>query len=135
MPALGVHPNGKWFAAQSMDNQILVFSASDRFKLNSKKRFAGHITAGYACQINFSPDGHYIIRFSNVTALFNNFSGDGEGKLNIWDWKTTKLLQYIHTLIPLTHFSTLQTHDGVCIGCEWHPIEPSRVVTYEVVAL
>ncbi|KAI0217244.1 hypothetical protein L0F63_002941 [Massospora cicadina] len=37
----------------SLDNQILVYGAKGRFSLNSKKRFAGHVVAGYACQPNF----------------------------------------------------------------------------------
>lgn len=65
----------KWMAAQSMDNQIVIYSCKERFRLNSKKRFAGHTNAGYACQVNFSPDGRYVL------------SGDGDGKLFIWDWK------------------------------------------------
>eukprot|EP01105_Mastigella_eilhardi_P008703 TRINITY_DN209_c0_g2_i1.p1 TRINITY_DN209_c0_g2~~TRINITY_DN209_c0_g2_i1.p1 ORF type:complete len:634 (-),score=210.78 TRINITY_DN209_c0_g2_i1:66-1886(-) len=105
MPAVTVHPNGKWFVCQSLDNQILVYGARDRFKLNRKKRFSGHVTAGYACGMSFSPDGHYLI------------SGDGEGKLWCWDWKTCRA------------YKVMKTHESVCIGCEWHPIEASRVVT------
>ncbi|KAJ9169572.1 hypothetical protein P3X46_017748 [Hevea brasiliensis] len=56
MPSIAVHPNTNWFAAQSLDNQILIYSTRERFQLNKKKRFAGHIVAGYACQVNFSPD-------------------------------------------------------------------------------
>jgi len=105
MPSITVHPNGNWFAGQSLDNQILVYSTRDRFKLNKKKRFLGHLVAGFACQVNFSPDGRFVM------------SGDSEGKLWFWDWKTTKV------------FRTIRAHDAVTIGCEWHPIEPSRVAT------
>lgn len=105
MPAVTVHPNGNWFACQSLDNQILIYSTKDRFKLHKKKRFMGHTVAGYACQITFSPDGRYIA------------CGDGSGRAWFWDWKTSKLLK------------TLRCHDQVSIGCEWHPIEPSRVAT------
>ncbi|CAI5497908.1 unnamed protein product [Closterium sp. Naga37s-1] len=105
MPAIAVHPNKAWVAAQSLDNQIIVYGAKDRFRLNRKKRFAGHIIAGYACQVNFSPDGRFIM------------SGDGEGKLWFWDWKTCKV------------FRTVKCHDSVCIGCEWHPLETSKVAT------
>ena len=63
----------------------------------------GHTVAGYACEITFSPDGRYIA------------CGDGSGRTWFWDWKTSKLLK------------TLRCHDQVSIGCEWHPIEPSRV--------
>ncbi|MCL7031600.1 hypothetical protein MKW94_027956 [Papaver nudicaule] len=105
MPAISLHPNSKWLAAQSMDNQILIYSAGEKFQLNKKKRFAGHIVAGYACQVNFSPDGQYVM------------SGDGEGKCWFWNWKTGKVSR------------TLKCHEGVCIGVEWHPLETSKVAT------
>lgn len=46
---------------------------------NRKKTFKGHSAAGYACAVGFSHDNHYVI------------SGDGEGKLFVWDWKTGKV--------------------------------------------
>ncbi len=105
MPSLATHPNGQWLAAQSMDNQIVIYSTKERFRLNAKKHFAGHSNAGYACQVTFSPDGRFLL------------SGDGDGKLFVWDWKTSRILR------------TLKCHDQVCIGCEWHPLEASKVAT------
>ncbi|KAH9320838.1 hypothetical protein KI387_015477, partial [Taxus chinensis] len=105
MPSISLHPNTNWLAAQSLDNQILIYSTRERFQLNKKKRFAGHIAAGYACQVNFSPDGRFVM------------SGDGEGRCWFWDWKTCKV------------FRTLKCHESVCIGCEWHPLEQSKVAT------
>ncbi|KAK3742092.1 hypothetical protein QZH41_017545, partial [Actinostola sp. cb2023] len=118
MPAVALHPNEKWLACQSMDNQILIVGVQNRFRINRKKVFKGHmvikptsspgpflLVAGYACQPSFSPDGAYLI------------SGDADGKLNIWDWKSTKL------------FSKFKAHDTVCIGCAWHPHETSKVAT------
>uniref|UniRef100_A0A0C9QWX3 Pre-mRNA-processing factor 17 n=1 Tax=Wollemia nobilis TaxID=56998 RepID=A0A0C9QWX3_9CONI len=105
MPSIALHPNTNWLAAQSLDNQILIYSTRERFQLNKKKRFAGHIAAGYACQVNFSPDGRFVM------------SGDGEGRCWFWDWKTCKV------------FRTLKCHESVCIGCEWHPLEQSKVAT------
>jgi len=105
MPSISLHPNMNWLAAQSLDNQILIYSTRERFQLNKKKRFAGHIVAGYACQVNFSPDGRFVM------------SGDGEGKCWFWDWKSSKV------------FRTLKCHEGVCIGAEWHPLEQSKVAT------
>jgi pre-mRNA-processing factor 17 len=105
MPAVAVHPDGQWFACQSLDNQILVYSTKDRFRMNKKKIFKGHVVAGYACQLDFSPDGHWLV------------SGDSDGKLWFWDWNTTRVLK------------TLKAHDGVSIGVKWHPIDPSRVAS------
>ncbi|CAG8488801.1 8440_t:CDS:2 [Paraglomus brasilianum] len=87
MPAVTLHPNKKWLACQSLDNQIVVYGAKDRFRLHRKKRFTGHLVAGYACQVNFSPDGRFIM------------SGDSEGNMCYWDWKTCKLLKYLSVTI------------------------------------
>ncbi|GFY76119.1 pre-mRNA-processing factor 17 [Trichonephila inaurata madagascariensis] len=105
MPAVTLSPNGKWLACQSMDNKIMVFSALNRFKLNRKKTFTGHMVAGYACSLDFSPDMSYIV------------SGDADGKVYVWDWKTTKL------------FSKFKAHDNVCSSVIWHPHETSKVVS------
>jgi pre-mRNA-processing factor 17 len=88
----------KYFAAQSLDNQILVYS-TDNFRQNRKKRFAGHSVAGYACQVGFSPDGKWIS------------SGDGEGNVVFWDWKTGRIK------------SRLKAHNKVVIAHEWLPHE------------
>ena len=48
-------PNDKWLLCQNLDNQITVYTAQDRFKLNRKKVFKGHVVAGYACQPGMSP--------------------------------------------------------------------------------
>ena len=66
---------------------------------------AGHVVAGYACQPGVSPDGNYVM------------SGDTDGKLWFWDWKSTK----VHRKI--------QCHDKVLIQALWHPFEPSTVAT------
>ncbi|XP_049849076.1 pre-mRNA-processing factor 17-like [Schistocerca gregaria] len=105
MPSITLHSNKKWFLCQSLDNQILVYSTKDRFRLNRKKRFAGHLVAGYACNISVSPDGRCVT------------SGDSHGNLIFWDWKTTKILKKI------------KAHDHVSIDVQWHPLEPSRLVS------
>lgn len=105
MPFVALHPSGKFWAGQSQDNQILIYGALNRFKQNMKKRFLGHLCAGYAAQVGFSPDGRYVI------------SGDAEGRCFFWDWKTGKI------------FTKLKAHDQVTIGCVWHPTESSKVVT------
>ncbi|KAF8519041.1 pre-mRNA splicing factor [Hysterangium stoloniferum] len=104
MPAVTLHPSKKYFAAQSLDNQILVYS-TDNFRQNRKKRFAGHSVAGYACQIGFSPDGKWIS------------SGDGSGNVVFWDWKTGRIK------------SRLKAHSKVVIAHEWLPHETSKVIT------
>ena len=105
VPSVTVHPHGQYLAGQSMDNTIVVYSAGEKVK-KSKKIFAGHNTAGYACQIGFSPDGRFIM------------SGDGHGNLWVWDWKTTKICK------------KFQAHDGgPCMSAIWHPLTPSWVFT------
>lgn len=60
MPAVTLAPNLKWLGCQSMDNKIVIYSALNRFKLNRKKTFKGHMVAGYACGLDFSPEMRYI---------------------------------------------------------------------------
>ncbi|KAI8608881.1 WD40-repeat-containing domain protein [Chytriomyces sp. MP71] len=105
MPAVTLDPSKKFIACQSLDNQILIYSAKDRFKLQRKKIFKGHLVAGYACKPNFSPDGRFLV------------SGDSEGKLWFWDWKTCKV------------FKKMKAHDGVVMDVQWHPHETSKVAT------
>ena len=39
----------------------MTFGAQDRFRQNQKKTFKGHLTAGYACGLDMSPDGAYVV--------------------------------------------------------------------------
>lgn len=94
----------KYFAAQSLDNQILAYS-TDNFRQARNKRFAGHSVAGYACQVGFSPDGKWIS------------SGDGEGNVVFWEWKTGRIK------------SRLRAHSKVVIAHEWLPHETVRPVS------
>ncbi|EDQ84982.1 uncharacterized protein MONBRDRAFT_34436 [Monosiga brevicollis MX1] len=105
MPSVALRPDGKWLACQSMDNQVVIFSAQDRFRPNHRKAFKGHLTAGYACQVNFSPDGAYVM------------SGDAHGYCCIWDWKSKRM------------YNKFKAHDKVCIGVEWNPYHKSTVAT------
>jgi len=105
--AAALHPDGDAWAGQSMDNQIVVYHARDRTGLNRRKHFSGHIAAGYACQVGFSPNGAYIV------------SGDGDGQVWVWDWKTSKVVK------------KFRAHDagGPTIGVAWHPLHASMMAT------
>ncbi len=99
-------PPGAFLACQSLDNIIKVFGTRDRFKELRKKVFRGHTIAGYACQMAFAPNSRFLA------------SGDGEGKVHFWDWRTTRAL------------AKYRAHDnGPCIGVQWHPVEPGMVAT------
>ena len=106
MPSVRLHPGGKYVACQSMDNTILVFGATDRFRQNRKKVFMGSTNAGYSIGIDFSPDGKYLM------------SGDSSGNCIFWDWKTCQLK------------SKFKAHNNgplLCIAS--HPQETSKVAT------
>jgi len=105
MPAVAVNPSGTHLVGQSLDNTVCIFAVGNKFRMNRKRVFRGHNTAGYACQLNFSPDGRFLI------------SGDGVGRCFFWDWKTSRT------------FRKMKCHDGVCMGAEWHPLETSKVAT------
>jgi pre-mRNA-processing factor 17 len=91
-----------------MDNRILIFSVLDKFKLNRKKVFSGHLTAGTSCGPGFSTDGRFVM------------SGDADGKLWFWDWKTCKV------------FKKFKAHEGAVTNVLWHPHESSKVASCSV---
>jgi pre-mRNA-processing factor 17 len=104
MPCLVLHPSERFFVGQSLDNTVVVFQAGNKFAMQKKKKFSGHIVSGYACEMGFSPDGQFLV------------SGDGNGSLFFWDWRNHKILQKFraHT-------------KGPAICCVWHPLEPSTM--------
>lgn len=79
MPATTLHPSGGFFVGQSLDNKIVTWTARDKFRQIRKKEFKGHVNAGYACRMAFSPNGKFLA------------SGDGQGKMYIWDWGSSKV--------------------------------------------
>ncbi|KAE9401973.1 pre-mRNA splicing factor [Gymnopus androsaceus JB14] len=88
MPAVTLHPSKRYFAAQSLDNQILIYS-TDNFRQNR----------------GILADGKWIS------------SGDGEGNVVFWDWKTGRIK------------SRLKAHSKVVITHEWLPHDTSKVIT------
>lgn len=87
VPSITVHPSGNYFVGQSMDNTLVTYTCGDKVAQMKKKTFRGHNNSGYACQVGFSPNGQFVA------------SGDGQGKLHFWDWKTTKVSDYCLTVI------------------------------------
>ncbi|KAF7634599.1 hypothetical protein Mgra_00006048 [Meloidogyne graminicola] len=106
IPSMTKAPNDKWMVGQSMDNRIVLFQIMDDKQIcKEKKAFRGHNTAGYACSSDFSPDMSFLA------------SGDADGKITMWDWRTHKIV------------STWKAHDNVCISVLWHPHEKSRMIS------
>lgn len=105
MPSVALHPSGKYVACQSLDNQIVVFSVIDKFRQRRQKNFKGHSCAGYALEVNFSPDGRLLC------------SGDSGGYACFWDWKTCKM------------YKKFAAHNGPLSTISFHPQETSKVVT------
>ena len=105
IPASTLHPDRAHWAGSSLDDKILIYDCRGNFKPNKKKEFSGHFNSGYACGLSFSSDGQFLA------------SGDANGQLWFWSWKTCKNIR------------TIKAHEGVCIDVDWHPIEPSKVVT------
>ncbi|PHH60199.1 hypothetical protein CDD81_1979 [Ophiocordyceps australis] len=100
-----LHPNKKYVAYQSSDNQILVYGANEKFRQNRKKCYRGHNNAGLAIELDCSPDGQFLV------------SGDSAGFVCFWDWKTCKMY----------HKLKAGTQAVTCV--RWHPQESSKVAT------
>ncbi|KAF3918363.1 hypothetical protein ABW21_db0208740 [Orbilia brochopaga] len=103
MVRAALHPNGKYVALQSADNQVVVYATTERFRQNRKKSFRGHNNAGYAIDVDVSPDGQFLT------------SGDSEGWVCFWDWKTCKM------------YHKIRASDQAVTCVAWHPQEGSKV--------
>ena len=104
--AAAMHPSGLYYAGQANNNIIQIFDLkAGTFRKNAKRKFIGHKSASYAIGLSFSPDGQFLA------------SGDAEGRVFFYDWKSQKT------------YRTFEAHDNVCNGVEWHPLEPSKVDT------
>lgn len=102
------HPSGKYVLYQVADNSILAYSAtSDKFRLNRKKVWRGHNTAGTAIGLTCSPDGQFVA------------SGDTGGYVCFWDFKTCKMYDKIHA----------DTSKGSIDCVVWSEQETSKVFT------
>lgn len=108
MPVLKLHPSEKYFVAQSMDNTIITFGATDKskFRRSKNKVFEGHVNAGYPVGLDFSPDGKYL------------YSGDVNGNLCVWNWSGHD-----------RNVTKLKGHKGVLLSLAVAPQATSKVVT------
>lgn len=52
-----------------------------------------------------------------ITFFSYLISGDADGKLFIWDWRTHKIV------------ARWKAHDNTCISARWHPKEKSKILT------
>ncbi|CAK7269563.1 hypothetical protein SEPCBS119000_003631 [Sporothrix epigloea] len=102
-----LHPSQKYVAYQSGDNQILVYSARDKYRQNRKKAFKGHNNAGTAIDVAISPDGQFLA------------SGDTSGYVCFFDWKTCKMYEKLKA----------DAAGGSVNHVLWHPQETSKVIT------
>lgn len=107
IPSIVVGPQKErpYLIGQSMDNKLVCYEAFGKFKFLGKKKWTGHLNAGYAITPGWSPCGKWIM------------SGDIDGKIWFWDFQKQK------------NYRVLKAHDGVCMACLWHPHSTSRVVT------
>lgn len=105
MPSVAAHPSGKYIACQSLDNQIIIYSALEKIKIQRRKQFRGHGCGGYGIEVSFSPDGKYLC------------SGDAGGFACFWDWSTCKMV------------SKFAAHKGPLTHIQWNPQETSKVAT------
>uniref|UniRef100_A0A0N4ZCY7 WD_REPEATS_REGION domain-containing protein n=1 Tax=Parastrongyloides trichosuri TaxID=131310 RepID=A0A0N4ZCY7_PARTI len=106
IPTMTKSPDDQWIIGQSMDNRIVLFQLiDDKLKFAKKKALRGHNTQGFPCTTDFSPDMSYVI------------SGDGDGKLFIWNWKTHRIE------------AKWKAHDKQTMVSIWHPHERSKIVT------
>ena len=103
--AATLHPDNNHYLGQSLDNKIVTYEIKPHFKRNKKRTFEGHVNAGNTCGIDCSSDGRFVC------------SGDSDGKIWFWDFKTTR------------NYTTINAHKGVVSDIKWNPIHPCLVAS------
>lgn len=102
------HPSGKYVLYQCSDNSIVAYSSgSEKFRQHRKKAWRGHNTAGSAIGLTCSPDGQFVA------------SGDTNGNVCFWDWKTCKMYSKL----------TADSSGGTINCVAWSEQETSKVFT------
>ena len=103
--AATLHPDNNHYLGQSLDNKIVTYEIRPHFKRVKKRTFEGHVNAGSTCGIDCSSDGRFVC------------SGDSDGKIWFWDFKTTR------------NYTTINAHKGVVSDIKWNPIHPCLVAS------
>jgi len=99
------HPKLNSVVGQMQKKEIVVINVSNGISIDTQRSFFGHSTDSVPCRMSVSPDGQYVA------------SGDKDGSLYIWNWKTTKLVK------------TFKLHDDVVTKAQWSPYDASQIVT------
>lgn len=106
IPSVTASPNKRQILCQSMDNKIIVLSChNNKYKIDSKKVFSGHMVSGYACVPDFSCDMSLVV------------SGDADGKIFFWNWKNSRIV------------TSIKAHQSACISVMWHPHERQKLIS------
>ncbi|OHS96188.1 pre-mRNA splicing factor [Tritrichomonas foetus] len=103
--ALVAHPTEPFICGQMQTGEIVVFKTSPSFSCYQKRSFTGHNPQSFPCRMTISPDGSFLA------------SGDSDGKLYIWEWKSAILKK------------TFELHSQVLIKADWSPYNPSQILT------
>ena len=103
--AASLHPDNNHYLGQSLDNKIVTYEIRPHFRRIKKRTFEGHVNAGNTCGIDCSCDGRFVC------------SGDSDGKIWFWDFKTTR------------NYTTINAHKGVVSDIKWNPIHPCLVAS------
>ena len=152
-----LRPRGKCLCCQSMDNQILTFGASDRFKPNRKKIFKGE----WRDEEGFSSHRQHLLTTlppspqatscpatrarstsrptahtsspATRTATASSGTGRRGGLSRSWGGREggggeVEGHLLTHPLVFLSH-RKLRAHDKVCVGVAWNPNEVSKLAT------
>lgn len=101
--ALVAHPKEPYICGQ-MQGEIVVFKTSP-FVCDPNRSFTGHNPESFPCRMTISCDGSFIA------------SGDSEGKLYIWEWKSGILKKTFHP------------HTQTVIKADWSPYHASQIIT------
>ena len=105
--AIGMSFNNRWMACQSSDNQIRIYDAAHKLRLNKKKTFKGHMVSRDQC--TFEVPMHLLVHVHVCRKSFLS--------TELWLSVARAAWQYVYSFTPTLKVNCLPVAEVSSSAC------------------